>query len=178
MFSATYRLISSVPLGEPCRVGRAPVPSAAHSVMVCGPIAELRCRLCGRVFRAPSTFRHHMSLHRGETTCTVCHKVYSHKGNLKNHMMAVHGVSLDDGRRGVGAMLAAAEPRSAGGVQTAVGRGQSGAATAAELRAPNTFVSGGAPRQNSGAVTEVGREGYPVREEPRWPGGSPVARPR
>ncbi|KAF0308425.1 Zinc finger and BTB domain-containing protein 24 [Amphibalanus amphitrite] len=112
--------------------------------------AELRCDQCGRVFRARSTYRHHLSLHRGQTTCTVCHKVYSHKGNLKNHMMAVHGMVFDDNRRWAGA---AAEPRSPVGphmpsAPMVVGRGLNVAAAAEQyrcrlcgrsFRAPSTY---------------------------------------
>ncbi|KAF0308424.1 Sal-like protein 1 [Amphibalanus amphitrite] len=51
-----------------------------------------QCPQCGRQFAASSSYYHHMAMHRGETTCPICGKVLSHKGNLKCHMKTVHGV--------------------------------------------------------------------------------------
>ncbi|XP_037078432.1 zinc finger protein 320-like [Pollicipes pollicipes] len=58
------------------------------------PPFEAKCEECGRVFHAPSTFRGHKAVHRGETVCRLCLKVLSHKGHLKKHMAVVHGVRM------------------------------------------------------------------------------------
>ena len=60
---------------------------------------QYQCGVCGRQFSATSSYYHHMAIHRGETTCPLCRKVLSHKGNLKNHMKTVHGVTAVDPAR-------------------------------------------------------------------------------
>ena len=49
-----------------------------------------KCEICGRAFFAHSTFRHHQALHRGETTCRLCDRVFSQKRHLKIHIKRYH----------------------------------------------------------------------------------------
>ncbi|XP_037073090.1 oocyte zinc finger protein XlCOF26-like [Pollicipes pollicipes] len=53
-----------------------------------------QCPKCDRRFNAYSSYRNHLPLHRGETTCPICHYVFTEKGNLKAHMRRVHGVDV------------------------------------------------------------------------------------
>ncbi|KAF0293957.1 Zinc finger protein Xfin [Amphibalanus amphitrite] len=50
------------------------------------------CAECGRAFAFRDSLTHHMSLHRGETTCPVCHKVLSRKAYLRTHLSTAHGM--------------------------------------------------------------------------------------
>ena len=53
-----------------------------------------RCEICGQQFFAPSSFRNHRALHRGETKCPICLRVFSHKGNMKSHLKKMHASDL------------------------------------------------------------------------------------
>ena len=148
----------------------------------CRLFAELRCQLCGRVFRAPSTYRHHLSLHRGETTCQLCHKVFSHKGNLKSHMKAVHGTSLKEPRRGAGGTATSAEPRPPSSpqmapAQTSAARRPSNT-TAGDVYRPGNPVLGEVPRLDSPALGAGRAWINPAKCEPRWSDNSSSAGPR
>ena len=48
------------------------------------------CQLCGKTFLLKTSLTHHKGLHRGETACPVCNKVFSRKGNMLAHMKTVH----------------------------------------------------------------------------------------
>ena len=52
------------------------------------------CEVCGRQFFAKSTFSHHRAMHRGDTKCPVCLKVFSTRGYMKQHAKESHGVDL------------------------------------------------------------------------------------
>ncbi|KAF0306524.1 Zinc finger protein 764 [Amphibalanus amphitrite] len=49
-----------------------------------------RCEVCSQQFFSSSTFRKHRALHRGETKCPLCLRVYRQKSYLKTHMRMVH----------------------------------------------------------------------------------------
>ena len=51
------------------------------------------CALCGKTFALRTSLTHHMGLHRGETRCPVCHRVFSRKGHMLNHLRTVHQVT-------------------------------------------------------------------------------------
>ncbi|XP_037076869.1 gastrula zinc finger protein XlCGF26.1-like [Pollicipes pollicipes] len=48
------------------------------------------CELCGKAFAMRTSLFHHMSLHRGETACPVCQRVFSRKSNMRGHMKTMH----------------------------------------------------------------------------------------
>jgi len=50
------------------------------------------CEVCGRQFNAPSTYRNHRALHRGQTTCYLCGRVFSQKSHMTRHMKLVHDI--------------------------------------------------------------------------------------
>ncbi|XP_043244931.1 broad-complex core protein isoforms 1/2/3/4/5-like isoform X25 [Amphibalanus amphitrite] len=86
--------LGAVPVPDPGQVSEmlaAAGPSSdggAGSMTVWSP--KFVCKVCRRVFSAYSTFRGHLALHRGETTCPFCSKVFSHKGHLKVHIRCRH----------------------------------------------------------------------------------------
>ncbi|XP_043240878.1 broad-complex core protein isoforms 1/2/3/4/5-like isoform X7 [Amphibalanus amphitrite] len=53
-----------------------------------------RCHICQRPFFALSTFQQHQALHRGETTCRICKRVFSQKLGLRRHMKKTHAADL------------------------------------------------------------------------------------
>ena len=56
-----------------------------------------KCPTCGRSFRAYSSYQKHQALHRGETKCPICLRVFSQKGSMKTHVLLVHNQELYTG---------------------------------------------------------------------------------
>ena len=52
------------------------------------------CQICGKTFLLKTSLTHHKGLHRGETACPLCRKVFSRKGNMMAHMKTVHSAEL------------------------------------------------------------------------------------
>merc|ERR1711936_186919 len=48
------------------------------------------CNICNYVCKNISSLRKHMTLHKGQTTCQYCEKVYSSKSNLELHIKTIH----------------------------------------------------------------------------------------
>jgi len=55
----------------------------------------ITCEVCFQSFRNQGSLIHHMSVHKGITTCRVCGKVQSRVANLKRHLARVHQVDMD-----------------------------------------------------------------------------------
>ncbi|XP_043189685.1 longitudinals lacking protein, isoforms A/B/D/L-like isoform X8 [Amphibalanus amphitrite] len=51
------------------------------------------CALCGKTYALRTSLTHHMGLHRGETRCPVCQKVFSRKGHMLNHLRTAHQIT-------------------------------------------------------------------------------------
>lgn len=52
------------------------------------------CDICGKTYRLKDSLYKHLSVHAGNTTCTVCSKVLSRKTHLERHMLMKHGIAL------------------------------------------------------------------------------------
>jgi len=48
------------------------------------------CEVCNKSFDIATSLNHHMKIHTGQTSCTICGKVMSRVGHLKRHMKSVH----------------------------------------------------------------------------------------
>jgi len=48
------------------------------------------CQVCNKSFDISTSLNHHMKIHTGQTSCTICGKVMSRVGHLKRHMKTVH----------------------------------------------------------------------------------------
>merc|ERR1712013_322513 len=48
------------------------------------------CQVCNKAFDIATSLNHHMKIHTGQTSCTICGKVMSRVGHLKRHMKSVH----------------------------------------------------------------------------------------
>jgi len=48
------------------------------------------CHVCNKSFDISTSLAHHMKIHTGQTSCTICGKVMSRVGHLKRHMTTVH----------------------------------------------------------------------------------------
>jgi len=55
----------------------------------------ISCEVCFQSFKNQGSLIHHMSVHKGITTCRVCGKVQSRVANLKRHLARVHQVDMD-----------------------------------------------------------------------------------
>ncbi|XP_043244913.1 broad-complex core protein isoforms 1/2/3/4/5-like isoform X9 [Amphibalanus amphitrite] len=54
------------------------------------PPAGTECHICGKRFRWSAGLRNHMELHRGLTSCPVCHKTFSTCHNMRLHLRRKH----------------------------------------------------------------------------------------
>ncbi|XP_049951344.1 protein bric-a-brac 2-like isoform X8 [Schistocerca serialis cubense] len=54
---------------------------------------RFRCETCGKAFNRSTSLSMHRQVHRGHTSCPICHKVLNRTYDLKNHMLRVHSVS-------------------------------------------------------------------------------------
>ena len=43
------------------------------------------CDICGKEFYKRNKLNEHMKVHEGETTCDLCHKVFSNVGTMRKH---------------------------------------------------------------------------------------------
>ena len=56
--------------------------------------SALSCEQCGLTFKTPSRLSEHRSIHRGMTTCPVCHYVFTRRTQMKMHLKTRHGVEF------------------------------------------------------------------------------------
>ncbi|KAF0312958.1 Zinc finger protein 189 [Amphibalanus amphitrite] len=70
-------------LGLPTWIGRQALP----------PRSGHTCNICGKTFTIRTSLIHHRSLHRGETACPFCQKVFSRKSNMMTHVRTVHAMA-------------------------------------------------------------------------------------
>ncbi|XP_043227301.1 broad-complex core protein isoforms 1/2/3/4/5-like isoform X4 [Amphibalanus amphitrite] len=70
-------------LGLPTWIGRQALP----------PGSGHTCNICGKTFTIKTSLIHHRSLHRGETACPFCQKVFSRKSNMMTHVRTVHAMA-------------------------------------------------------------------------------------
>ena len=53
-------------------------------------VAATTCVECGKRFKWPQGLWNHMEFHRGLTACSLCHKTFSTRHNLRHHMRRMH----------------------------------------------------------------------------------------
>ncbi|CAH0389747.1 unnamed protein product [Bemisia tabaci] len=54
------------------------------------------CDRCERSYTRHTSYLAHIKTHTGETNCTFCGKVFSTKGNLKQHLRIIHKLSEEE----------------------------------------------------------------------------------
>ena len=65
-----------------------------HPVLFTGGYAT--CQICGAAYASRDSLVKHMKMHSGETRCPHCHLRYARMYHLRQHMMAVHGMSKEE----------------------------------------------------------------------------------
>ncbi|XP_043275558.1 protein bric-a-brac 2-like isoform X7 [Venturia canescens] len=48
------------------------------------------CDVCGRAYTRSDSLVHHRSIHRGETTCPICNRIFSRMYDMRRHLLRKH----------------------------------------------------------------------------------------
>jgi len=57
-----------------------------------GSPAKYVCNECGKVFSRNDSFAHHKTIHKGQTRCPICQKLFSRKYTMMSHLLIIHGI--------------------------------------------------------------------------------------
>lgn len=57
-----------------------------------GSPAKYVCNECGKVFSRNDSFAHHKTIHKGQSRCPICQKLFFRKYTMMSHLLIIHGI--------------------------------------------------------------------------------------